>query len=85
MKSLHAWHVYWLIWFAVAFLTFLIPEVWALATNPRRTLSWAVWSMEKLVPGQSVWAWHAAHLIFTGILILLFLWLIGHFGFGIWT
>lgn len=80
----HGWYVYWSAWFAVSFLSFLAPEIYALCTDPRRTLSAAVWHMEDLVPGQTVWAWHASHLIFTGVLILTFGWLIGHFGWGLW-
>lgn len=84
MRTLHAWHTYWLIWFTVAFVTFLGPEIYGLLTNAQRTLSAAVWSMEKVEPGQPISGWTAFHFLFIGVLLILFVWLIGHFAFGIW-
>lgn len=77
---------YWLWWFIVTFpVGFLIPEVTALARRRSQdTLSYAIWSMEKFQRGQHVAQWTAAHFLFIGVFILLTLWLIGHFGFGIW-
>ncbi len=77
---------YWLVWFIIAFpVGFLIPEVWALAKGrPEDTLSAAIWRMEQLVPGQPVWQWNAAHLLFTSTFIVLVVWLVGHFGWGLW-
>jgi hypothetical protein len=42
--------------------------------------------MEQLVPGQTQWPWqwNAAHLLFTSAFIVLTIWLIGHFGWGLW-
>lgn len=76
---------YWAIWFAVSFTTFAIPETVMLIRNePQNTLSGAVWQMENLVPGQGVWQWDAAHMLFTSAFIVLTVWLIGHFGWGLW-
>lgn len=76
---------YWLVWFICAFGTFLVPEVYELATgHPERTLSAAIWRWEKLRVGQGVWQWDAAHFLFTGVFILVAVWLIGHFGWGLW-
>lgn len=77
---------YWLWWFVITFpLGFLIPETVALVRNRTQdTLSGAIWHMENLQPGQPITRWTAAHLLFTGVFVLLTLWLIGHFGFGWW-
>lgn len=79
---------YWLIWFIVTFpLGFLIPEIVALARNRvQDTLSGAIWQLENIVPGREQWPWQwtAAHLLFTSCFITLAIWLIGHFGWGIW-
>lgn len=77
-------HRYWLIWSIFTFLTFIVPEVYALCTNWRNTLSASVWDMEHFVPGQTFVHWTALHFLFIGMLIVTDLWLIGHFGFGIW-
>jgi hypothetical protein len=76
---------YWLIWFALSFTAFIVPETIALATgHPERTLSAAIWRMEQLVPGQGIWQWNAAHMLFTSVFIVTVVWLIGHFGWGLW-
>lgn len=77
---------YWLWWSILAFpVTFLIPEAVALLRGrPQDTLSAAVWNLEKFQRGQHITAWTAAHLLFTGVFILLTVWLIGHFGWGLW-
>ncbi|HET6909069.1 MAG TPA: hypothetical protein VFH54_07010 [Mycobacteriales bacterium] len=82
--TLHQWHVFWLCWFLGSFGTFLGFEAYALATDWRRTLSAAVWHMEKFQPGQPITAWTALHLLFIGALIVVDIWLIGHFGWMIW-
>lgn len=76
---------YWLIWFAVSFGSFIIPESIALATgHPENTLSEAIWRMEDLAAGHAwPWQWTAAHFLFTGAFILLVLWLVLHFGWGL--
>ena len=76
---------YWAAWFALAFGTFIVPETIALLTgHPERTLSAAVWRLEKLRAGQGIWQWDAAHFLFTGAFILVAAWLVGHFGWGLW-
>jgi hypothetical protein len=77
-------HRYWLAWAVVVFLTFIAPEVYALVTNWHNTLSASVWDMERFMPGQTVAKWTAWHLLFTGMLLVLFVWLLGHFSFGWW-
>lgn len=79
------WRLYWLImtlgWF---FLLFLGPEIYALATNPKNTLSNVIWTAERFQTGQPVWQWNTFHFLFIGMFIVADLWLIGHFGWGIW-
>lgn len=84
MRTLHAWHVFWLAWFATSFFTFLGFEIYALCTDWRRTLSAAVWHFEDTAPGQPIVNWTALHFLFGGALITVFVWLIGHFLFDIW-
>lgn len=79
------WQRYWLIWFLVSFASFIVPEFYALFTNPQNTLSWTVWDLEGLVPGQPLDKWGTAHVLIGGFLTLVFIWLIGHLALGIWT
>jgi hypothetical protein len=77
---------YWLWWFIITFpLGFLIPEVVALVRGRvDDTLSGAIWKLEDLTPGQPISHWSAFHLLFIGMLALLFLWLLFHFALGWW-
>jgi hypothetical protein len=77
---------YWLWWFLLTFpVGFLIPETIALVRNRTQdTLSGAIWNLEKLQPGQGITKWTAAHLLFTGVFVLVTAWLVGHFGWGLW-
>lgn len=79
-----AWHVFWLCWFAVSFTSFLTVEVYALATDWRRTLSASVWDLIDYKEGQSIHQWSVGHYWFIGIMFLLFVWLLFHFGLGWW-
>jgi len=79
---------YWPSWFVGAIgLLFLVPECIALATNTANTLSWYVWRLTgEFVPGErGLWNWSALHVLIGGLLTVLFLWLIGHLVFGLWT
>jgi len=78
---------YWLIWFLVSITSFLVPELIALFSgHPENTLSDSIWRMEDLYkPGQSFTSWTFAHYAFTAGFIVLAVWLIGHFGWRIWT
>lgn len=82
--SYAGWHRLWLIWFFLSFGSFLTFEIYALATDWRRTLSASIWAIEDFVPGQSISHWSAAHFLFIGVLALTFLWLLGHFALGWW-
>jgi len=84
MSDYTTWHRWWAIWFALSFGSFLGVELYGLLTDPKRTLSAAIWSWEKFQPGQSIGAWTFFHLIFIGLLLLVDIWLLGHFGWGWW-
>ena len=71
-------------WWPLWFLLFLGPEVFALKTNWRNTLSAWVWNFEKFRPGQPIEQWSASHLLFIGSFAVLCFWLFGHFGLGWW-
>lgn len=75
---------YWLIWFVVMLTTFLVPELYSIVTKRfGGTLSDTIWRMEDLVPNQSIWKWTAGHYLFTFGFILIVVWLIAHFGWGL--
>lgn len=80
----HAWSIWWACWFFGWFGSFLVAEIYALCTRWQNTLSAWVWSWEKFVPGQPVTSWAAFHFLFIGMLILVDVWLLGHFGWGAW-
>lgn len=72
---------YWLSWI----LAFIVPESVALLTgHPERTLSYMIWNLEHFRSGQPIWQWNAWHLLFMGFFLTLCVWLLGHFGWGIW-
>lgn len=76
----------WLIWFLASFGSFLIFEVGALATgHPEKTLSAAIWRLERFRAGQPIWQWNAAHYLLGGALLVVLTWLLGHFILGWWT
>jgi hypothetical protein len=75
---------YWQIWAALTLVSFLVPETFALFTNWQNTLSANVWRFEGFDPRQSVLQWSAGHFLFIGVLFLLDVWLLGHFGWGKW-
>lgn len=80
----HTWNVLWTVWFCASVGSFLAVETYALVTDWQRTLSAAVWRMEDFLPGQPISKWTAVHLLFIGALVLLDVWLLGHFAAGWW-
>lgn len=83
---MNSWSWYWVGWFVVTAFSFLVPEVYALATgNPANTLSANIWKLEGAVPHQVIWAWIAAHFLIGGLIAVLLIWLLFHFTFVIWT
>lgn len=77
--------IYWTVWFFASFVSFAIPEFWALATgHPENTLSENWWQLEQFLPGQDIMHWTAIHYLLGITLLILLVWLIGHLVFGIW-
>lgn len=81
---MNGWYLWWLCWFVGWFTSFLAVEIYGLCTNPARTLSAAIWHLEKVQPGQPITSWTAFHFGFIGVLFVLDIWLLGHFGFKAW-
>lgn len=77
---------YWLWWAILSFTGFIVMELYQVATgHPENTLSAQVWRMLGVVSGQDIIYWNVAHFLFIILLIALDVWLIGHFGWGIWA
>lgn len=83
--SAHAANRYWAIWFVVLLVSFLIPEVYSLVVHrPQGTLSDTIWRLEGEQPGAPFrLRWNAFHFLFIGELLLIDVWLICHFGWGL--
>lgn len=80
-------HIFWLCWFIASVGVFLVAETWGLITGKGRTLSEAIWSLEKFRTGQPISQWSAAHFLFLGFWLIagfVWVWLAGHFLFGRW-
>jgi len=77
---------YWPWFLAIAVLGFfLVPEVYALVTNYRNTLSFWVWSTLRVNAGEPIRKWTALHYLAAGIYLVLVTWLTGHFFFRWWA
>lgn len=77
--------IYWIVWASVMFVSFAIPEFWALANSrPEDTLSENVWRLEQFLPGQDIWHWTALHILIGGVLFLVCGWLALHLSAGLW-
>lgn len=76
---------YWLGWFLFLLVSFLIPEVYSLVVHrPQGTLSDTIWRLEGEQPnGTFQLRWNAFHFLFIGELVLIDVWLICHFGWGL--
>lgn len=82
MKIPLTWlNAYWALWL----VAFIVPEMWAVFTAPRYTLSDTVWAIEN-VNLQSPFdfqMWTDVHWLIAGVVWLLFLWLSLHIPFGL--
>lgn len=82
----HAADRYWFWWAVLAFGTFIVPEVYSLVVKkPEGTLSDTIWRLEDFDPQNGLSTWTAFHFLFIGILMVVFLWLIAHFGWRLFT
>ena len=74
---------YWPVWLGVTVGTFLLREIWALASgDPAGTLSEWVWRNLHIVSHQTISQWSAADLLLFCVYVSVFvLWLPWHFFF----
>ena len=74
---------YWLIW---AIIGFFPVEIYGLIRNSQDTLSYQIWHLESINLGDpwifSQWTW--VHWTLGAVWFFGFIWLMGHFIFGIW-
>lgn len=77
---------YWPVWLTVMLLSFLGPEVYALATGqPSNTLSAWVWRALAIHRDETVGQWSALDFLMFGLWVTLVAWLTFHFFFGRFT
>lgn len=82
---MNSWSIYWIIWAAIAFVAFIIPETIAIVgRNVGNTLSANIWRLFRVEPGIPISQWTAAHVLFAVVWIGVSAWLVGHFVFGLW-
>jgi hypothetical protein len=76
---------YWTAFLAASLVGFLVPEVWALCTNWRNTLSAWVWQLLAVQRGEPITSWTWLHVLGLGMYVLINGWLVGHFFFRVWV
>lgn len=72
---MNGWTAYWAFWL---FGGFLGPELYAVFTNPKNTLSWQVWRLEGPLN-----RWGFDHYAVSVLVVGLAVFLVGHFVWGI--
>ena len=86
MKWLWAPAHYWPLWLSLFIGSFLLREVWALASKrPQDTLSDWVWNALHVIYKQPLSDWDAQHFLIFGVWCVLFTWLTWHFFFRDFT
>ena len=71
------WQWYWLCWLLAGFA---VPEMIALVTNVRNTLSYTVWGWFGVQEGVPISHWTFLHFLLMAFMV----WLAFHFVLGIW-
>lgn len=75
---------YWPIWLLILVVSFLGPEIYALASgNASNTLSAWVWRALQVSNRESLLMWSATDFLVFGAWAVLVVWLTGHFFFGL--
>jgi hypothetical protein len=87
LKWLWAPAHYWPVWMAVTLSTFLLREIWALASRQTgATLSDWVWGQLHIVSRESITQWSAADLLLFAVYLIVFVgWLPWHLWFRKFT
>ena len=82
VKTLWSAAVWWPVWLAAGAATFLLREVWALASGrPQDTLSDWTWHILKIAKNEPMSAWSAADFLTFGCWLVLVTWLTWHLWF----
>jgi hypothetical protein len=83
MKTAWSAAVYWPVWLGLGIGTFLLREIWALASGrPQDTLSDWVWRQLHIAAHESIGQWNASDLlVFCAYMSVFVLWLPWHFFF----
>ena len=76
---------YWPWFLSAAALAFLVPEIYALATNAKNTLTDYSRDSLHVLPGQAFTAHTAAWVLTLGAWLLVTGWLTGHIWFDLWS
>ena len=76
---------YWPWYLSAAALAFLVPEIYALATNAKNTLTDYSRDSLHVLPGQAFTAHTAAWVLTLGAWLLVTGWLTGHIWFDLWS
>jgi hypothetical protein len=79
------YQIYWSVWSALIFVTFLPVELYAVISgNYLNTLSWSFWDLESFEPGSTApWTWN--HWLVGTVIFLFLTWLAFHLVFGWWN
>lgn len=84
MSHITGWGWYWIVWI---FAGFLVPELYAVFTNIKNTLSWQVWGIENFNPNLghpfdfADWTW--THWTIGSMVLVFCVWLFIHMAFGL--
>lgn len=76
---------YWTVYLIAGAVLLLGPEIFALVTNWRNTLSDYVWMELKVQRDENPWNWSATMFLVFCVWMLLWFWLTFHFFFRRWT
>jgi hypothetical protein len=76
---------FWPIWLSIGFGVGITMEIVALATNPRNTLSYWVWTTLQSQRNVDPWNWTATQFLTLGLWLVIVVWLTFHFWFHRFT
>jgi hypothetical protein len=86
VKTLWQPGTYWVVWLSVFAGTFLLREVWALASGRSQdTLSDWVWNLLRITSNEPVSGWNSTDFLVFGAWLTVVIWLTYHFFFRVFT